>query len=119
MLNDLPGVLTSKSQPATKVFVPRSIRRIKETKKVAFVKRVDWEIPIDRIKEAIKAVGLAVIDVTRLTSKDGNTPIRTIKAIFSDAANRNTYVHRGLSIRHIFYTEKIGILLNHRRFRFA
>ncbi|CAF1960454.1 unnamed protein product, partial [Rotaria magnacalcarata] len=55
-------------------FVPRSIQRIKDTEMVAFVKRVDLEIPDNRITEALTKVGLDVINVIRLTRKDGNAP---------------------------------------------
>jgi hypothetical protein len=65
---------------------------------VAFVKRVDLELPEDRILDALKAVGLDAINVIRLTGKDGKTPSRTIKIAFSDVQNRNTFVHTGLQV---------------------
>lgn len=98
LLNDFAAVLSANGQAGAKIYVPRSIQRIKDTENVAFVKRVDIEIPTDRITEALKNLGLDVINVTRLTSKDGKTPIRTIKETFSDAANRNTFVHTGLQV---------------------
>jgi len=99
LLNDLPTILTSNGQPAqSKVFVPRSIQRIKDTDKVAFVKRVDPEIPDDRIIEALKSIGLDATNVLRLTGKDGNTATRTVKVTFADVGNRNTFVHTGLQV---------------------
>lgn len=98
LLNDFTSILTANGQPAAKIYVPRSIQRIKDTEKVAFVKRVDLEIPDDRITDALKKVGLDAINVTRLNSKDGNTPTRTIKITFTDAQNRNTFVHTGLQV---------------------
>lgn len=98
LLNDFPAILSSNGQATAKVYVPRSIQRIKDTEKVAFVKRVDLEIPNDRITEALKHVGLDVTDVSRLSSKDGNTPTRTVKITLSDVANRNTFVHTGLQV---------------------
>ena len=98
MLNDLPAILTTNNYPQAKIFVPRSIQRVQDTEKVAFVKRVDLELPEDRIIDALKKVGLDVINVTRLTSKDGKTPTRTIKITFSDVQNRNTFVHTGLQV---------------------
>ncbi|CAF2690591.1 unnamed protein product [Rotaria sp. Silwood2] len=98
LLNDFTSILSTNGQPAAKVYVPRSIQRVKDTEKVAFVKRVDLELPDDRIIDALKKVGLDVIDVTRLKSKDGNTPTRTIKISFNDAHNRNTFVHTGLQV---------------------
>jgi len=98
LLNDLPAILTTSNQPTAKIFVPRSIQRIKDTEKVAFVKRVDLEIPNDRISEALKENGLAVADVTRLTSREGNVPTRTVKVTFADAENRNTFIRTGLQV---------------------
>ena len=98
LLNELTSILSSKGEKAAKIFVPRSIQRIKDTEMIAFVKRVDLEIPEDRITEALKAVGLDVMNVTRLTSKDGKTPTRTVKITFGDAYNRNTFVHTGLQV---------------------
>jgi hypothetical protein len=98
LLNDFTSILTANGHPGAKIFVPRSIQRIKDTEKVAFVKRVDLELPEDRMLDALKAVGLDVINVIRLTGKDGKTPIRTIKITFSDVQNRNTFVHTGLQV---------------------
>ena len=98
LLNEFTSILTANGHPGAKLFVPRSIQRIKDTEKVAFIKRVDLELPEDRIFGALKNVGLDVINVTRLTGKDGKTPIRTIKTTFSDVQNRNTFVHTGLQV---------------------
>ena len=98
LLNDLPVVLATNNHPTAKLFVPRSIQRITDTEKVAFVKRVDLEIPEDRIKAALESIGLAVNNVARLVGKDGNTATRTVKVMFVDAENRNTFVHTGLQV---------------------
>jgi hypothetical protein len=99
LLNDLPPLLASNGQPAqSKVYVPRSIQRIKDTDKVAFVKRVDPEIPNDRILEALKSIGLEATNVMRLTGKDGNTATRTVKVTLATVENRNTFVHTGLQV---------------------
>ena len=98
LLNDFTTILSANGHPDAKLFVPRSIQRIKDTEMVAFVKRVDLELPEDRILDALKTVGLDAVNVIRLTSKDGKTPIRTIKITFSDVQNRNTFVHTGLQV---------------------
>jgi hypothetical protein len=54
VLNDLAPTLQTKGHPNAKTFVPRSIQRIKDTERIAFVKRVDLEIPDARIKKALK-----------------------------------------------------------------
>ena len=98
LLNDLPNVLATNNELTRKLFVPRCIQRIKDTKKVALFKRVDREISEDRIMTWLNDLGLDATNVTRLTSKDGNTPTRTMKVMFADAANRNTFVHTGLQV---------------------
>ena len=98
LLNEFTSILAANGHPSAKIYVPRSIQRIKDTETVAFVKRVDLELPTDRITEALKHVGLDVTDVIRLNSKDGNNPTRTIKITFKDASNRNTFVHTGLQV---------------------
>ncbi|CAM4842162.1 unnamed protein product [Rotaria magnacalcarata] len=65
---------------------------------VAFVKRVDLEIPENRITEALMKVGLDAINVTRLNRKEGNIPTSTIKITFKDVNNRNTFIHTGLQV---------------------
>ena len=98
ILDKFAAILATQGQSNAKVYVPRSIQRIQDTEKVAFVKRVDLEIPEGSIKQALKDVGLAVADVARLTNRDKNTPTRTVKVTFTDAENRNTFVRTGLQI---------------------
>ncbi|CAF4684098.1 unnamed protein product [Rotaria sp. Silwood2] len=69
LLNELTPLLARNGQATAKIYVPRSIQRIKDTEKVAFVKNVDIEIPEGRITEALKDVGLDAIDVVRLVNK--------------------------------------------------
>ena len=52
MLNDLPAILTIDNHPQAIIFVPRSIQLVQDTEKVACVKRVDLELPEDRIIDA-------------------------------------------------------------------
>ncbi|CAF2105467.1 unnamed protein product [Rotaria magnacalcarata] len=98
LLNEFTIILAANGQQEAKIFVPRSIQRIKDTEMVAFVKRVDLEIPDNRITEALTKVGLDVVNVTRLNRKDGNMPTSTIKITFKDANNRNTFIHTGLQV---------------------
>ncbi|CAF2075962.1 unnamed protein product [Rotaria magnacalcarata] len=98
LLNEFTIILAANGQQAAKIFVPRSIQRIKDTEMVAFVKRVDLEIPDNRITEALTKVGLDVVNVTRLNRKEGNIPTSTIKITFKDANNRNTFIHTGLQV---------------------
>ncbi|CAF2081023.1 unnamed protein product [Rotaria magnacalcarata] len=98
LLNEFTIILAANGQQAAKIFVPRSIQRIKDTEMVAFVKRVDLEIPDNRITDALTKVGLDVVNVTRLNRKEGNIPTSTIKVTFKDANNRNTFIHTGLQV---------------------
>jgi hypothetical protein len=103
LLNEFTLILATVGQGAAKIFVPRSIQRIKDTENVAFVKRVDLEIPESRITEALKDMGLDVVDVARLTNKVRNVPTSTIKITFKDPQNRNTFVHTGLQVESMHF----------------
>lgn len=103
LLNELQTTMSSNGHGSAKVFVPRSIQRIKDTEKVAFVKRVDTEIPEDRIVEAIRSIGIDVTSVARLLDKDGKTPTRTLKITFADVGNRNTFVRNGLQVDYMHF----------------
>ncbi|CAF5025883.1 unnamed protein product, partial [Rotaria sp. Silwood1] len=98
LLNELIPILATNGQATAKIYVPRSIQRIKDTGKVAFVKNVDIEIPEGRITEALKNVGLDAIDVVRLVNKTKNVSTRTIKITFADPQNRNTFIRTGLQV---------------------
>ncbi|CAF4349572.1 unnamed protein product, partial [Rotaria magnacalcarata] len=98
LLNEFTIIRAANGQQAAKIFVPRSIQRIKDTDMVALIKRVDLEIPDNRITEALTKVGLDAVNVTRLNRKEGNIPISTIKITFKDANNRNTFIHIGLQV---------------------
>ncbi|CAF2924253.1 unnamed protein product [Rotaria sp. Silwood2] len=98
LLNELTPILATNGQGTAKIYVPRSIQRIKDTERVAFVKNVDIEIPESRIIEALKDVGLDAIDVVRLTNKVNNMPTKTIKITFNDPQNRNAFIHTGLQV---------------------
>ncbi|CAF3056580.1 unnamed protein product [Rotaria sp. Silwood2] len=104
LLNELTPILATNGQATAKIYVPRSIQRIKDTKKVAFVKNGDIEILEGRITEALEDIGLDAIDVVRLMNKTKNVPTRTIKITFSDPQNRNTFVHTGLQVDSMHFT---------------
>ncbi|CAF1556839.1 unnamed protein product [Rotaria sordida] len=53
LLNDFTQILAANGQITAKIFVPRSIHRIKNMEKVAFVKRVDLEISETRITDVL------------------------------------------------------------------
>ena len=103
LLKELTTAMASKGHESTKVFVPRSIQRIKDTEKVAFVKRVDVEIPTERIIESIKNVGLLVTKVDRLIGKDGKTPTRTVRVTFEDVGNRTVFIKYGLQVDYMHF----------------
>ena len=97
LLNDLSTHLNSNGQQQTVVYIPRSIQRILETDKTAFVKLIDLEITENEIKEALTTKKLEFQSVMRLFNKE-KAPLKTVKIIFNDAHNRNTFVQIGLQI---------------------
>ena len=104
LLNDFLTILSAQGHTSAKIYVPRPIQQIKNTEKVAFVKRVDVALPEEPISEAPKRAGLEVTNITRLCSRKGNTPTRTVKITFSDAMNRNTFVYTGLQVDSMHFT---------------
>ncbi|CAF1118005.1 unnamed protein product [Rotaria magnacalcarata] len=103
LLNEFTAILATNGQTSAKLYVPRSIQRIKDTDKITFVKKVDLEIPEDRITVALKDVGLDVTDVIQLKNKERNTPTQTVKVTFTDAQNRNTFVQTGLQVDLMYF----------------
>ncbi|CAF4330522.1 unnamed protein product, partial [Rotaria magnacalcarata] len=77
LLNQFTLILGANGQHTAKIFIPQSIQRIKDTEMVAFVKRVDLEIPENRITEALMKVGLDAISVTRLNRKEAKPTTTT------------------------------------------
>ncbi|CAF3154284.1 unnamed protein product [Rotaria socialis] len=108
LLNEFTAILATNGQTSAKLYVPRSIQGIKDTDKIAFVKRVDLEIPEDRITVALKDVGLDITDVIRLKAKERNTPTQTIKVTFADAQNRNTFVQTGLQVDLMHFVAEVA-----------
>ncbi|CAF4171465.1 unnamed protein product [Rotaria magnacalcarata] len=90
ILNEFTAILATNGQTSPKL--------IKDTDKIAFVKRVDLKIPEDRVTVPLKDIGLDVTDVIRLKTKERNTPTQTIKVTFADAQNLNTSVQTGLQV---------------------
>ncbi|CAF1272863.1 unnamed protein product [Rotaria magnacalcarata] len=65
---------------------------------VTFVKRVNLEIPDNRVAEALTKAGLDVVNVTRFNRKEGNISTSTIKITFKDGNNRNRFIHTGQKV---------------------
>ncbi|CAF3738822.1 unnamed protein product [Rotaria sp. Silwood1] len=101
LLNDFTQILAAYSQTTAKIFVPQSIQRIKDTGKVALVKRVDLEISEARINNTLMEIVFNVENAIRLTIKERNTATQTIKIIFNDSENRNAFVQTGLQIEDV------------------
>ncbi|CAF1132445.1 unnamed protein product [Didymodactylos carnosus] len=85
-----------------KVFIPRTIQRVMDTEKQAFLKNVDVRITTDEIEQALTSVGLLVEKVERLKNHTKQHDGTTVKVTFADVFNRNTIVRTGLQIDHMF-----------------
>ncbi|CAF4073624.1 unnamed protein product, partial [Rotaria sp. Silwood1] len=108
ILNDFTTVLTDNGQSPAKIFVPRSIQKIKDTEKVAFVKRVDLKIPEKRIADSLEGNAFNVENVIRLASEEKNQPTQTIKITFNDPQNRNIFLQTGLQIDSMHFIAEPG-----------
>ncbi|CAF1600955.1 unnamed protein product [Didymodactylos carnosus] len=85
-----------------KVFIPRTIQRVMDTEKQAFLKNVNVRITTDEIELALTSVGLLVEKVERLKNHTKQHDGTTVKVTFADVFNRNTIVRTGLQIDHMF-----------------
>jgi hypothetical protein len=97
LLNNLSMHLNDIQDQPTVVYIPRSIQRILEVEKIAYVKRIDLEITEDEITEALSNKKFEFQSVTRLHNND-KVPLKTVKIVFNDSHNRNTFVKIGLQI---------------------
>jgi hypothetical protein len=97
ILNDLTTVIHASENRISTIYIPRSIQRILENNKEAFVKRVDLEITQEDIKNALQEQGLKHENIYRLLNKD-KLPTKTVKITFTDPSNRDLFVKYGLQI---------------------
>lgn len=67
IFNELPSLLNTNVHPNAKVYTVRSIKHIKDTERLAFVKRVDVEIPEARMLQALKDVRTPCIGYGSIT----------------------------------------------------
>ncbi|CAF1446819.1 unnamed protein product, partial [Rotaria sordida] len=97
LLVELPKVIQTNEKKCSSVYIPRSIQRIMENNKEAFVKMVDLEIMDEDIRRALDDQGFKYKKIIRLLNKE-KTPTKTIKITFIDSTNRDLFVKVGLQI---------------------
>ncbi|CAF0992945.1 unnamed protein product [Adineta steineri] len=97
IINDLSSTIQSNENQRVVVYIPRSIQRILENNKEAFVKKIDLEISEADIEQALDNQGYKFEKITRLMNKE-NMPLKTIKITFQDSFNRDLFVKLGLQI---------------------
>jgi len=98
ILNEFTSILAANDQALAIIYVPRSIQQIQYTEKVSFVKRVDLELPEDRIAEALKQVGFNIEHIIRLKNKEKNYSTQIIRITFNDSQKRSIFIQTGLQI---------------------
>ncbi|CAF3281340.1 unnamed protein product [Rotaria sp. Silwood2] len=103
LLIELPKVIQTYEKKYSSVYIPRSIQRIMENNKEAFVKMVDLEIMDEDIKGALDDQGLKYEKMTRLLNKE-KIPTKTIKITLIDSTNRDLFVKVGLQIESMHFT---------------
>ena len=97
ILNDLTLIIQPSENRTSTIYIPRSIQRILENNKEAFVKRVDLEITQEDMKNALQELGLKHENIYRLINKD-KLPTKTVKITSTDPSNRDLCVKYGLQI---------------------
>lgn len=97
LLNDVTAIIQTNTNKQAVIYIPKSIQRILDNNKEAFVKQIDLEITEDEIKQVLEEQGYKSEKITRLVNKD-NQPLKTIKITFANAYNRDLFVKLGLQI---------------------
>ncbi|CAF1057637.1 unnamed protein product [Adineta steineri] len=97
LLNDLTAIIQTNTNQQVVIYIPKSIQRILDNNKEAYVKQIDLEITEDEIKQVLEEQGYKAEKITRLVNKD-NEPLKTIKITFINAYNRDLFVKLGLQI---------------------
>ena len=86
-----------------KIYIPRSIQKILDADKEAYVKNVDLDIQEQDIREELEQNGFQIENLSRIFKKDNSGPTRTLKVTFTDNQNRNSFVQTGLQIQHMHF----------------
>ncbi|CAF4070041.1 unnamed protein product [Rotaria sp. Silwood1] len=97
LLNDLTVIIQTNTNQQAIIYIPKTIQRILENNKEAFVKRIDLEITEDEIKQVLEEQGYKVEKISRLVNKE-KEPLKTIKITFTNSYNRDLFVKLGLQI---------------------
>jgi hypothetical protein len=97
LLNDLTVIIQTNTNQQAIIYIPKTIQRILENNKEAFIKRIDLEITEDEIKEALVEQGYKFEKISRLVNKE-KEPLRTVKITFTNSYNRDLFVKLGLQI---------------------
>jgi len=98
LLTNFPKTAFSTDPNNIAIYIPRTIRQVFETEKIAFLKHVDQEITDKEIEEALFESNFAFEKVQRIMLKKDNRSTKSVKIIFSDRSNRDTLVRSGLNI---------------------
>jgi hypothetical protein len=97
LLNELSMIIQINENQRSVIYIPRSIQKIMENNKEAFVKKIDLEISDDDIMQALDDQGFKYEKITRLTNKE-KVLLKTVKITFLDSTNRDLFVKLGLQI---------------------
>jgi hypothetical protein len=112
LLTELPIILADNGHQQATVYIPRTIQRILDTDKDAFVKYVDLDIKVEEIQTSLKENGFSAVNIVRISNKDNNGPSRTIKISFTDVQNRDTFSQVGLQIGFLHFPVERAIQKN-------
>jgi hypothetical protein len=105
LLNDLTVIIQTNTNQQAIIYIPKTIQRILENNKEAFIKRIDLEITEDEIKEALVEQGYKFEKISRLVNKE-KEPLRTVKITFTNSYNRDLFVKLGLQIDSLHFVSE-------------
>ena len=97
LLSDVTTIIKTNTDKQAVIYIPKSIQRILENNKEAFVKQTDLEITEDEIKQVLEEQDYKSEKITRLVNKVSR-PLKAIKITFTNGYNRDLFVKLGLQI---------------------
>ncbi|CAF0820981.1 unnamed protein product [Didymodactylos carnosus] len=103
LLIAFPTNLVPSEKHGIQVYAPSNIKSVLDTEKVAFIKHVDQDFSVDKIKHALTINGFKFDNAERIYVRKDNKPTKTIKVIFVDKLNCETFLKTGLKIDYLHY----------------
>lgn len=107
LITTFPKTVFLTDPNSIEIYIPRAIRQVYETEKIAFLKNVDQEITGKEIEEALVEFNFDFEKIQRIMLKKDNRSTKSVKIFFCHRRNRDTIIRTGLNIGFLkFHAER-------------